>query len=329
MLSITGCSDTIQTTTNASSGEVVSSELKEKETVLPTLEENFAEIVKTSREFGTDGEKRAFDYLFSQMKSYGYDVVAQPFKMGKASVKNFGNPEFDFFNVSPLNGQVVAESNNLIAEKNYDKNKKTLVFCTHYDTEADSLGAADNGSGTAALLEAAKIMKDYQLNYNLRIIFFSSEEYCIYGSRYYVSELSDEEIENIVGCFNIDMVGTKDFRRPIIRIAPTGTKTITLEDGTQQEQPNVESNWISNEYKRINGEYELLNSIYADDAPFNKKGIPAIYFTTCDLADEQFDTKTMLVKEENADSISFENLQIDVNLIVDFMKNVDISEYTK
>mgnify|MGYP000302618333 CR=1 FL=1 len=40
----------------------------------------------------------------------------------------------------------------------------------------DSVGANDNGSGVAAVLELARILKDTEIPYNIKFILFSGEE---------------------------------------------------------------------------------------------------------------------------------------------------------
>lgn len=283
---------------------------KATETTIPTLEEMFYEITKTQRKCGTSGEIRALEYISQQMKSFGYDVTIQTFDVFESAMKNAYKDDvyFDF----ETNGQTpVAQGSNIIADLNYDKNKKTMIFSAHYDTTADSLGALDNGSGTAALMEAAKLISEYQTEYNIRIIFFSAEENGLYGSRYYVGNLSEEELPNIIGCFNFDVVGAKDCRKVLLQTYQQGSKKA------------VEGNWITKEYGRINGEFELMRGSSSDHAPFIKKGIPAVQLATVDPRDESFD-KGLLKKEESTDSVSIQNLQKDANLIFEFMKEVDI-----
>ena len=319
VLCIIGCNRRENDSTTISSGqtsstntlsETISSELPiVQEGDFPTLAEMFDEITKTQRKCGTNGEKRAKEYISNQMKSFGFNVEVQTFDVFDAAMKNVYKKDvyfdFDAHGQSPL-----AQGSNIIANLNHDKSKKTMIFSAHYDTTADSIGALDNGSGTAVLMEAAKLIREQQLDYNIRIIFFSGEENGLYGSRYYVGSLPDEELSNIIGCFNIDVVGAKDCREILMQTYQIGNKG------------QVEENWITKEFGRINGEYTLMYGSSSDHAPFIHKGIPAIQLATVDPREETFD-KSLLYKEENTNSVSLDNLQKDVALIYEFMKQVD------
>ncbi len=53
----------------------------------------------------------------------------------------------------------------------------TLVIGAHYDSAGDAPGANDNGSGVAALLELARVMKSHaMIQTRLRMVFFVNEE---------------------------------------------------------------------------------------------------------------------------------------------------------
>lgn len=91
-----------------------------------------------------------------------------------------------------------------------------IVLCAHFDAinettpEPLAPGADDNASGVAALLEAARILKDYQFDYNIRFIATSAEEGMMLGSGYYAF-MADQRGDDIVAVFNTDMIGYVDF----------------------------------------------------------------------------------------------------------------------
>lgn len=102
-------------------------------------------------------------------------------------------------------------SANIIATKYPDSGKKDgdIVYITaHIDSVPGAPGANDNGSGTAAALEMARVMKDYPVDKELRIAFVGAEEIGLVGSRHYVKTLSEEEIARSIADFNMDMVAT-------------------------------------------------------------------------------------------------------------------------
>ena len=59
---------------------------------------------------------------------------------------------------------------NIIVTKNSSiDTTKNLIISAHYDSAEDSVGANDNGSGVAAVLELARILKDTEIPYNNKI----------------------------------------------------------------------------------------------------------------------------------------------------------------
>lgn len=103
-------------------------------------------------------------------------------------------------------------SQNVIAVKK-PKGKQTketdIVYVTaHYDSVPYSPGANDNGSGIGVMLELARIMKGLPTDKEVRFVAVGAEEIGLLGSRYYVAQLSSDEIERSVANFNMDMVGT-------------------------------------------------------------------------------------------------------------------------
>lgn len=57
-----------------------------------------------------------------------------------------------------------------------DKSKGIVVIGAHYDSVAGSPGANDNGSGVAAVLELARILKDEAHSQSIILAFFPNEE---------------------------------------------------------------------------------------------------------------------------------------------------------
>ncbi|TCP65769.1 DUF4910 domain-containing protein [Baia soyae] len=90
-----------------------------------------------------------------------------------------------------------------------EKNAKTLVVGAHYDG-VDSAAANDNASGTATMLEVARLASQKKLDMNVRFIAFGAEEPGMVGSEFYVKSLKPEEVANISGMVNLDMVGVGD-----------------------------------------------------------------------------------------------------------------------
>ncbi len=84
-----------------------------------------------------------------------------------------------------------------------------VVLGAHYDSfsrDSSAPGADDNASGTAAVLEIARILSQYEFERSIIFCTFSGEEYGLYGSKAYASRCSQQGM-NILGYFNLDMIG--------------------------------------------------------------------------------------------------------------------------
>ena len=102
-------------------------------------------------------------------------------------------------------------SRNVIAELNNEiVDDPVVVIGAHYDTTPWSSGANDNGSGMATALVVAEELADDELPFDIRFVFFGSEETGLHGSNYYANDLSTTEIARIGAMINLDVVATGD-----------------------------------------------------------------------------------------------------------------------
>ncbi len=76
------------------------------------------------------------------------------------------------------------------------------IIGAHYDS-VDNPGADDNASGTAGVLEAARVLSQYEFEATLLFIGFDREEQGLYGSRAYAQEHTSD---NILGMISLDMI---------------------------------------------------------------------------------------------------------------------------
>jgi hypothetical protein len=84
-----------------------------------------------------------------------------------------------------------------------------VLVGSHYDSYSFSgvaPGADDNASGTSGVLEAARILSNYQFERTIIFCTFSAEEMGLVGSGYYASNAASQGM-NILGYFNFDMIG--------------------------------------------------------------------------------------------------------------------------
>lgn len=85
---------------------------------------------------------------------------------------------------------------------------KKYIICAHYDdapSGSTAPGADDNGSGTAAVIEAARIFTQYNSKYTIIYALWDEEEQGLVGSAYYAQQAALAG-DSIMGVINMDMI---------------------------------------------------------------------------------------------------------------------------
>jgi hypothetical protein len=100
--------------------------------------------------------EKAAQYIEQTLAAEGYRVTSQPYEVSGSTVRNLEAT------IEPA--QAGPET-------------KTIVVGAHYDSIQAAPGANDNGSGTAAVLELARLLKDLRpAHTRLRLVLFVNEE---------------------------------------------------------------------------------------------------------------------------------------------------------
>ena len=137
---------------------------------------------------GTAGNRAARDWFAGKFAAFGYDSVY-----------------IDTFQAS-LSG-TPTQCYNVVATKlgtRYPDHQ--VIVGAHFDAVSGSPGADDNGSGSSAVLEIARILAGIETDMTFIFILFDAEEYGLYGSEHYAGEAYARG-DNIVYMFDLDMVG--------------------------------------------------------------------------------------------------------------------------
>lgn len=87
--------------------------------------------------------------------------------------------------------------------------KKFMIVIAHMDSVGkDFAGADDNASGTASLLEMARVLKDVPTKQSIRFFITNGEEINLLGAEDYAKKLQNSgEIKDITFAITMDMVG--------------------------------------------------------------------------------------------------------------------------
>jgi hypothetical protein len=97
---------------------------------------------------------------------------------------------------------------NVIAETPGGPGERVVMAGAHLDSVVGGPGINDNGSGVAALIEAAEALGPRPPGARVRLAFWGAEELGLLGSRHYVRSLAGDERRRIRAYLNLDMVGS-------------------------------------------------------------------------------------------------------------------------
>jgi len=214
------------------------------------------ELVAQQLEFGpripgSDGSRRAGEWIQQELKEAGWEIKIQSFNYHGIELRNF------------IGMAGPADDPPVVLGAHYDTRPKADQDPS--DPAAPVPGANDGGSGVAVLLELAAAMPPDTLPRAVWMVFFDAEDSggiegwdWILGSSHFVETL-EAEIESAVV---VDMVGDADLRLPL-ELNSTGT--------LQQEI------WLTAQTLGYSAFVaEPGPSILDDHTPFLRAGIPAV-----------------------------------------------------
>lgn len=159
-------------------------------------------------------------------------------------------------------------SQNVIADKPGASNENVVVLGAHYDTVPNVPGANDNGSGIAVLLTIARAIADREHPFTVRFAAFGAEELGLFGSRYYVDRLSNDELASTMAMLNFDALGSG----PVT--AAGGSPDLLHKIAAYADEHGID----------LETRPSLTANIGSDHAPFDEAGVPYIFFVGEDLS---------------------------------------------
>ncbi|MDP4552572.1 M20/M25/M40 family metallo-hydrolase [Alkalihalobacillus macyae] len=214
-----------------------------------------------------NGEGRSGNSFGYAYEGQDIPAVAITREAGLSLVEQLQNEDVQA-SVSVTNAGVIDKTSyNVIAKKEPHPNKDNGQIVTvgaHHDSVPNGPGANDDASGVAATLELARIMAKTPTDTELRFVTFGAEEKGLVGSYHYADTLTDEEIDNMVAHFQMDMVGSRDAGE-LIMFTPDGNKNLVTDLGASAGA-------------RISGAVDYGQLGRSDHVPFFLKGIPSALF---------------------------------------------------
>jgi hypothetical protein len=277
------------------------------------------------RQTGSKGEQLAYEYLIKQYKLLNLYAVGD----SGSYLQSFAfNPKADPHGSKSnenKNGEKKIGHNVLAYLDNHAAN--TIVIGAHYDhlgygeygsslnTEKKPQihnGADDNASGTAGVLELARILTSAQFRgHNYLFAHFSGEELGLFGSKYMVEHLPTG-IAPIMCMINMDMIGRLNTAKSI-EVGGTGTSPIW--DKLLDANP-------TNAFQIKKSKSGVGPS---DHTSFYLKGIPVLFFFTGSHSDYHKPT-------DDVEKINFEGEQLILNYLMTLLLELDhkpTMEFTK
>ena len=266
------------------------------------------------RQTGSEGEKKAADYIAQRFDDLGLEEKGTNgyFQDFKFTPKTDPHSEASF---------TESEDSRTVIGRNVlgyidNKAERTIVIGAHYDHlgygdlggslfrgEEKEIhnGADDNASGVAVMLNLAYRLRDHNKNNNYLFMAFSGEELGLLGSNFFVKN-STVPIDKINYMFNMDMVGRLSNEKTLA-IYGTGTSPLFK----QTVMSNNET------FKIIENESGVGPS---DHTSFYLGDIPVLHFFTGQHSDYHKPT-------DDADKLNYEGMQLISDYIFTLISDLD------
>lgn len=198
----------------------------------------------STRYYNTADKNLVADYLADKLNSYGYSVVFDEFTVNGTPCRNV---------VATKLGQVTPD--------------EYVVVGGHYDSisqnpTSSAPGAEDNGSGTATVMEIARIAASRDFDRSVQFVLFDSEEQGLNGSYHFVAEASGEN-RDLIAAITMDMVAYYNSHYSVRIEGQTAWEWLMA---TMENQVNTLTDI---------GSQKDYFSWGSDHVPFQQAGIPA------------------------------------------------------
>ena len=214
------------------------------------------------RSTGSTASTNALNYIVQKYKDFGYtdsQITYDNFTYSSNTVQN-----------------IIITKTGTVYPDQY------VIICGHYDSHPNnSVGANDNGSGVAAIMEVARILKNVPTEYSIKFIHFTGEEQGLLGSKNYVTNVvnTTNPKMKIKLVFNLDQIGGRSDRtnNSVVceedRINDTGTNPkygVNTTNNTASIAATADLQTYVGYYSSLTG---FIDNIYGSDyMPFEKNG---------------------------------------------------------
>jgi len=216
------------------------------------------------RPMGSPAEREAMNYALAKFREFGLDeAFIMPIRETVSSMTGAGVNTNSGIAVGVLRGAT----------------RRIIVIGGHIDSaNPDIPGANDDGSGSAVVIEMARVLKQRSNESTIVFALFGGEEHGLRGSRHFVKHF--DRMDSVVLMLQIDMANGSDWLLPLVD-AENGSTPEWLARAAYEELDNLGHSGLSfptHFYTML--EAAPGGGIGSDHQPFLEKNIPAIDFTS-------------------------------------------------
>ena len=180
--------------------------------------------------------------------------------------------------------KVTLHTPNIVVTKKGNSDK-TIIVGAHYDGS----GTGDNGSSIALAVTTAQHLYNVETEYTIQFVFFTAEEYGMYGSNAYVNAMTQEQIDNTLYMINMDSLVCGDYCYLYGGVQDDANQTVTdteAYDNAMAIAQKAGLSFKSNPWTYGNPApgYDIPDYAspstgdWSDHAPFKNAGIQYVYF---------------------------------------------------
>ncbi len=167
---------------------------------------------------GTDGQPDRQTTLFGTLGTIDattLPVIGTSFPVGADLYALTQGTEPVVVRVAVTATSEIRLTKNLIADTMTGRTDRVVVVGAHLDSVPEGPGINDNGSGSAMNLEIALQMAELGIapRNQVRFAWWGAEEQGLFGSQFYVDQLSKKQQKDIAVNLNFDMVGSPNYVR--------------------------------------------------------------------------------------------------------------------
>ena len=229
----------------------------------------------------------------------------------RGNLSSFGDVKVHKF---PVEGKIYQNLILNLPVNDKIQHKPSILIGAHYDAIPKTLGADDNATGVAVLLELARHFSLNFANYPISLVAFDMEEYGLLGSRAY-AQLLAERNQSLRLMISLEMLGyTSDIQTypPFLKyIYPSVGNFIALVGNlvTIPEMVSIRQNmkrkvpcqWLPAGFKG----YIVPDTRRSDHAPFWDQGYKALMVTdTANLRNPHYHQSTDTLETLNLDFLT-------------------------